>query len=309
MELEKEYIYQVYLHGSFSKAAEALFITQPALSIAIKRVEQQIGAAIFNRNQRPLTLTAIGELYINHIKQELLLEQELKQQIDDIHGMRSGDVTIGGTHYMNAYIFPPYIAQFNTKFPNINITISETRSDRLIELLHDNKLDFTFSCDADAISKYECYPAFSDTILLAVPTAYALSEYLQSLALSAQDINQGRHLADDVPTVDLHQFADLHFIRIDEHVNLGARTLKIFEEAGICPAVKIKVPQMVTAYNLAEFGIAATFTSDRLVRPETDSLHFFKLRSPLAVRHYYLLLPNRSYVPKAVKEFIRLFKK
>ena len=72
MELEKNYIYQVYLHGSFSKAAEALFITQPALSIAIKKVEQEIGAAIFNRNQRPLTLTNIGELYISHIKQELL---------------------------------------------------------------------------------------------------------------------------------------------------------------------------------------------------------------------------------------------
>lgn len=49
MELEKTYIYQVYLKGSFSKAAEALFITQPALSIAIRKVEKEIGAAIFNR--------------------------------------------------------------------------------------------------------------------------------------------------------------------------------------------------------------------------------------------------------------------
>ena len=66
MELEKKYIYQVYQCGSFSKAAEALFITQPALSIAIKKVEQEIGAAIFNRSQRPLTLTSIGELYLHH---------------------------------------------------------------------------------------------------------------------------------------------------------------------------------------------------------------------------------------------------
>ena len=72
MELEKKYIYQVYQCGSFSKAAEALFITQPALSIAIKKVEQEIGAAIFNRSQRPLTLTSIGELYLQHIKKEML---------------------------------------------------------------------------------------------------------------------------------------------------------------------------------------------------------------------------------------------
>ena len=114
MELEKKYIYQVYQCGSFSKAAEALFITQPALSIAIKKVEQEIGAAIFNRSQRPLTLTSIGELYLQHIKKEMLLEQQLKQQIDDIHGLKSGDLKIGGTHYMNAYLLPSYIAQFNT---------------------------------------------------------------------------------------------------------------------------------------------------------------------------------------------------
>lgn len=49
MELEKKYIYQVYVNGSFSKAAEALFVTQPALSIAIRKVEKAIGAALFHR--------------------------------------------------------------------------------------------------------------------------------------------------------------------------------------------------------------------------------------------------------------------
>lgn len=151
MELEKKYIYQVYQCGSFSKAAEALFITQPALSIAIKKVEQEIGAAIFNRSQRPLTLTSIGELYMQHIKKEMLLEQQLKQQIDDIHGLKSGDLKIGGTHYMNAYLLPSYIAQFNTLYPNINITMAETSSDMLIEMLKNNELDFTFSCDEDVV--------------------------------------------------------------------------------------------------------------------------------------------------------------
>ena len=126
MELEKTYIYQVYLKGSFSKAAEALFITQPALSIAIRKVEKEIGAAIFNRGQRPLTLTHVGKIYISHIKRELLLEQELKQQLDDLHGLKTGELFIGGTNYMNAYLLPPYISRFTEKYPNISINMSET---------------------------------------------------------------------------------------------------------------------------------------------------------------------------------------
>ena len=308
MELEKNYIYQVYVHGSFSKAAEALYITQPALSIAIKKVEQEIGAPIFNRNQRPLTLTNIGELYIEHIKKELLLEQELRQQINDLHGLAAGDLTIGGTHYMNAYLLPPYIAQFNTKYPNVNITMSETSSDQLIELLKDNKLDFTFSCDEEVVENFEHYPTFSDNILLAVPENFELSEKLLKQSLSAKQIAKGKHLQSKCPTVDLHQFTNISFIRIDAHVNLGTRTLKMFEEAEIMPRVKVKVPQLVTAFELAESGIGATFISDRLVRGSEVGLRFFKLSSHQAERHYFLLLPHRSYVPTAVKAFIKLFK-
>lgn len=308
MELEKKYIYQVYQCGSFSKAAEALFITQPALSIAIKKIEQEIGAAIFNRSQRPLTLTSIGELYLQHIKKEMLLEQQLEQQIDDIHGLKSGDLKIGGTHYMNAYLLPSYIAQFNTLYPNINITMAETSSDMLIEMLKNNELDFTFSCDEDVVQEFDSYPTFSDHILLAVPQTFALSDKLLDDSLSAIEVRHGIHLSENCPSVDLHQFTDYNFIRIDAHVNLGMRTLKMFEEAEILPRIKVKVPQLVTAFQLAEHGIGATFISDKLVTGNETSLRFFKLQSKQAERKYSLLLPHNVYVPNAVIEFIKLFR-
>ncbi len=308
MELEKTYIYQVCLHGSFSKAAEALFITQPALSIAIKKVEKEIGAAIFNRGQRPLTLTHVGELYLSHIKKEMLLEQELKQQLDDLHGLKSGSLLIGGTHYMNACLLLPYITSFTNRFPNIDINMTETSSDQLIELLKENKLDFTFSCDEEVIQNFDHYPSFNDRILLAVPETFFLPDRLLNEALSAEDVAEGRHRSPQREAVNFKEFPSFNFIRIDEHVNLGARTLAIFEEAGAKPRVKIQVPQLVTAFSLAASGIGATFVSDRLVTGREKSLRFFKLQSRHASRHYSLLLPHRSYTPSAVKEFIKLFK-
>ena len=60
MEQDMEYIYQVYRDQSFSKAAENLFMTQPALSLAIRRVEDRLGAELFDRSRRPLRLTQAG---------------------------------------------------------------------------------------------------------------------------------------------------------------------------------------------------------------------------------------------------------
>lgn len=237
----------------------------------------------------------------------MLLEQQLKQQIDDIHGLKSGDLKIGGTHYMNAYLLPSYIAQFNTLYPNINITMAETSSDMLIEMLKNNELDFTFSCDEDVVQEFDSYPTFSDHILLAVPQAFALSDKLLEESLSAIEVRHGIHLSEKCPSVDLQQFTDYSFIRIDAHVNLGMRTLKMFEEAEILPRIKVKVPQLVTAFQLAEHGIGATFISDKLVTGNETALRFFKLQSKQAERKYSLLLPHNVYVPNAVIEFIKLF--
>ena len=81
---ELTYLYAVYTEGSFSKAAEKLFITQPALSIAIKKIEDEIGMPLFDRKKKPLTLTDAGEIYIDAIKKMQITEMESMQKINDI---------------------------------------------------------------------------------------------------------------------------------------------------------------------------------------------------------------------------------
>lgn len=68
MQQDFKYIYQLYLDGSFSKAAENLYLTQPALSIAIQKIEASMGMPLFDRSKRPLKLTQAGEIYIQAIK-------------------------------------------------------------------------------------------------------------------------------------------------------------------------------------------------------------------------------------------------
>ena len=109
MQQEMKYIYTVYRHGSFSKAAEELFLTQPALSISVQKVEHELGLSLFNRDKKPLELTEAGKIYIQKIEQIQHLEEELSAQLNDLTDLKTGSLKIGGTHYFNAYILPPVL--------------------------------------------------------------------------------------------------------------------------------------------------------------------------------------------------------
>ena len=77
----KEYVYEVYEEKSFSKAAQKLYISQPALSTAIKKVEKKLGRPIFDRSTNPISLTPSGEIYIEAIEKLFALEQNTLNQM------------------------------------------------------------------------------------------------------------------------------------------------------------------------------------------------------------------------------------
>ena len=96
MDQEMKYIERVYQEGSFSKAAEALYMTQPALSLAVKRVEESIGAEIFDCSRRPLQLTDAGRVYLNGV-QRIRLAEDQDDAVTDGHNVSS----CGQCHWSN----------------------------------------------------------------------------------------------------------------------------------------------------------------------------------------------------------------
>lgn len=309
MQQEMRYVYQVYLDGSFSKAAEHLFITQPALSIAIRKLEADLGMALFDRNSRPLTLTPAGEIYLAAVRQTLYLEQELQQQLADIRHLNSGSICIGGSHYINAYVLPDVITGFNHTYPGIKLQLLEASAARLAELLSRHELDLTFNCDEDLLGQFPHYPAFQDHILLAMPADHPLNAALAEAALTTEAVLQGAHLQADCPAVSLDRFQEVEFLLLTEGNNLHERSKKLFAQAGYAPKVKMELGQLATAFHLAEHGLAATFVSDRLLSRGAERLCYYKLASPLATRQFFILLPPRRYTSFAVRAFIRYFTK
>ena len=303
MEQDMRYIYRVYQEGSFSKAAEKLFLTQPALSIAIKRVEDTIGAALFDRSRHPLELTEAGRAYIRAIEQMGDLEDDLEREINDLRNLKTGKLLVGGSHYLNSYILARILSGFSHQHPGIRIGLVEKGSDELIADLEERKLDLTFSCDSELIRRFEHRPAFQDMILLAVPKSFLTGTELGKDALTAVQVMAGKHLRPDCPKVPLDCFREMEFILLGAGNNLHSRNLQMFDQAGFTPKIKMTLSQLVTAYRLADNEMGITFIADRMVRSPISNLMFFRIDSELTERSFHILLPKRNYTAHAVRAF------
>lgn len=308
MQQEMRYVYTVYEKGNFSKAAAALYLTQPALSISVQKVEAEIGMPLFDRNHQPLRLTEAGEIYIRKVKQIQALEDEMKRQFNDLSGLNTGSMRIGGSHYFNSYVLPPVLATYMDQYPGIRLELVEAGSYELLGLLKDHVIDMTFSCNPLYEEAFDHYPAFQDTVLLAVPAAYPVNRGLKEFALTGEDVLQKRHQELSCPAIRLEAFGDTPFILLTSGNNLHARSEHFFETADIKPYVKLEVAQLVTAYHLARAGLGATFISDILVTDTKEDTLYYKIDSCQAIRRFDLILPRGSYVSNALREFIELFK-
>ena len=303
MEQDMRYIYRVYQEGSFSKAAEKLFLTQPALSIAIKRVEDSIGAALFDRSRHPLELTEAGRASIRAIEQMSDLEDDLEREISDLRDLKTGKLLVGGSHYLNSYILARILSGFSRRYPGVRIALTEKGSDELIADLEERKLDLPFSCDPELVERFEHRLAFQDMILLAVPKKFLTGTEPEKAALTAAQVMEGKHLRPDCPKVALSCFREMEFILLGAGNNLHSRNLQMFDQAGFTPKIKMTLSQLVTAYRLADNEMGITFIADRMVRSPVSNLMFFRIDSELTERSFHILLPKRNYTAHAVRAF------
>lgn len=304
MKQEMQYIYQVYQSGSFSKAAQALYLTQPALSIAIQKVEAEIGMPLFIRDKKPLELTDAGKVYIEKVKQILHLEAELSKELSDLSSLNIGSLVLGGTHYLNSYILPPVLTTFQKQYPGVHLELVEASSNELIEMLRESKIDLTFNCIPTPKDGFRRTPIFKDNVLIAVPASYPVNQVLKDSALTAKDILFRRNMREECPSVTLEFFADTPFVLLTKGNNLHSRSLAMFADANIKPIIRFQVAQLVTAYHLACSGLGAAFISDWMVLYDHDDMLYYKINHPLAVRQFDVVSSSRNYLSKPQKAFI-----
>ena len=304
----KKYVYEVYKERSFTKAAQNLYISQPSLSARIKKIEEIIGEPLFDRSTTPLQLTEVGKVYIEAAEEITQIEQRVENYINDLAGLKTGNLAVGASTLFAAYVVPSLITQFNQKFPDVHIQLLEGNTAELEEMLGSNALDFVidnYHYDSILYNK-ELY--CEENILLAVPKHFAVNEELGMYQLSYKNIKNKNYLNQKYPAVPLGRFADLPFIMLTQGNDTRTRGDRLCRNVGFKPNIVLEFNQQSTAYMASSTQLGATFISDILVSqlPTFENLVYYKLDGEEAKRKVFFYYKTHKYKTRVMEEFVRM---
>ena len=168
---------RVTREGSFTRAAAALDLTQPAVSTRINTLEAELGGALFERRGRDLKLTALGEHFLPHARRVLAAYDDSEQAVRDFHHGRVGQIKLAAPTPFLLGMLVETLAHFRTQFPTIDVLIRERNKTVITELIHDGAINLGLVnapvYDRDMVS----LARFRDPIRLVVPAAHTLARY------------------------------------------------------------------------------------------------------------------------------------
>lgn len=301
-----EYVYAVYKLGSFSAAAESLFVTQPCLSAMVKKTEEQLGVPIFDRKAKPICLTEYGARYISYIEKIQGLESDLEQYLNDVRGLRTGNVFVGANNVLASYILPGLIHQFKADFPGVQVQMTEGNISYLENSLERGAIDLVLdNCPLNP-SLFEQRTLGSEQLLLAVHNSFRKDDLFASSRFTYKDILEKRHLNSKISAVSIQDFADMPFIALRKGNDTRYRMEQLFSNVQVHPDIQLEVDQLATAYNITCRKLGATLVSDTLIykAPPNPEIDFYKLDDATAIRPIYLYYKRSRYVSLAMQKFI-----
>ncbi|WP_299467764.1 LysR family transcriptional regulator [uncultured Gimesia sp.] len=173
MEVDQlRYFLRVAERGNFTRAAEELMISQPALSRSIQKLEDELGQPVFERKTRSLALTEAGKLLQSRAQQILSLIEDTKAEISD--DGQSGQIRVGAIPTIAPYFLPGLLRQFSTEFPKATIIVQEDTTDKLLHRCTQGEIDLAILALPVPARYLEVEELFQEELLLVLPLEHPL---------------------------------------------------------------------------------------------------------------------------------------
>ncbi|MCG3723848.1 LysR family transcriptional regulator [Vibrio cincinnatiensis] len=161
---------------NFTHAAQQLHIAQPALSISIKKFEQQLGVTLFKRDDRKVTLTHEGQVLLEHAKRIYQQIEDAQLAIDELKGLVKGEVRLGAPSMMGSYFFPQIVMAFKSHFPQLKMTVIDAGTQSIRKMLLSGELDIGVILNQDVPDDLEVDPLLSSQMVAVVGPKHELAE-------------------------------------------------------------------------------------------------------------------------------------
>ena len=274
--------------GNISRASRELYISQPAVSKAIRKLEESLNTTLFKRNSRGVSLTEDGALLFHHVQDAFSSLDTAEQLLERKHSLGISHLRIGVSAIMCKYVLLPYLQDFIRLYPHVKIAISCQSTYQTLELLQERKVDIGLIGSPNSQKALDFFPVQS------IQDTFVASEtYLNNLSLRESDPNL---------------FHTATFMMLDEE-NLSRQFVNdYFKLHDIELKNVLEVSTVDLLIEFAKIGMGAACVIKEFVRPELDNHELMEL--PLDIRFpsrkvgFAVLKENRELYP--VREFLEL---
>lgn len=281
------YLLAVVEQGNFTRAAEALYVSQPTLSQQIRQLEETLGVQLLDRSGRVVRATDAGEAYIAYARRALRELEAGQRAIHDVRDLARGTLRLAMTPSLTSYLAGPLIARFNASYPGIALQVIEKTLDAIETALAADQVDLGLAFSQVRSLEISSRPLFVEQLCVVAGLTHPLAQRPAATALAASELGQQSLalLSSDFAT---RTFVDAYL-----------------QQQGIAPRIAIEANTISAIVEIVRRGGLATILPDAIAR-EHPGLQEIQLNPALPHRTVSLLWRKDSYQSAAAKAFAEL---
>jgi DNA-binding transcriptional LysR family regulator len=278
--------------GSFKRAADSLFVSQPAISLQIQNLERQLNVPLFDRGGRKAQLTEAGNLLLSYGEKVLSLCQETCRAIEDLQNLQGGTLIVGASQTTGTYLLPKMIGLFHQKYPYVSVQLQVHSTRRTSWSVANGQVDLAIiggSVPNELLDVLNIIPYAEDELALIVSTSHP---FMEQETISIQDLYKLSFI-----TLDSQSTIRKVIDQVLTRYGINTNELKIEMELNSIEAIK----------NAVQSGLGAAFVSVTAIEKELKMgvLHRVAVEELEVKRTLSVIINPNRYRSKASDAFIR----
>lgn len=282
---QMQYLLEVARLKSFTKAADALYITQPTISKTIKSMEEDLGVVLFDRIGKTIELTDAGQLIVQQAQQIVASFQNLMAELDDLRNLKKGHIRIGLPPMVGASFFPRVIGGFHERYPEITIQLFEDGAKKVESDVAAGLLDVGVVVLPTVQEGLNSFPFVEEKLNLVVPLNHPLA------------MRQKANLA---------ELAGEGFVLFREDFTLHDRIIAECAKAGFQPRIIYESSQWDLISEMVAVGLGITLLPETICREvDQERVRILQLVNPSIPWKLGIVWREDRYLSFASREWIR----
>lgn len=277
---------------SFSRAGQKLGRTQPAISSAIKQLEDELGERLFDRMRKTVRLTAAGELLTDYAKRLLRLREEALLAVGELRGLNRGTLRLGANETTCLYLLPEVLSAFTQAYPRVQVDIHRAITRSITERVVDGSLDFGIVTLPIKNPRLEVITIHRDEMALIVGAAHALAS---RRSVKMNDLEEEPFI--------LHKIGTTTRERLVRHFNEGGVKIKVTMELASIETIKrfvaigmgiSIVPRLCITKEIGEGSLRALTIRDARFRRQLGLIYNKDRHQSQAARAFLALISDKQ---------------